>query len=120
MTKLAAILVRGRMGTKPDTRAALDSLRLRKKHACVILDDTLVNKGSLATAKDFIAYGPVSNETLEELKKARSPIHEEVFTVFSLAPPKGGFERKGIKQPYTKGGVLGLRDEMDSLIKKMM
>ena len=120
MAKLAAILIRGLIGTKPATRAALDSLRLRKKHACVILDDTPTNRGALEIAKDFIAYGPVSDATIEELKKARTPVHDAVFTVFNLAPPRGGFERKGIKTSYKNGGALALRSEMDSLIKKMM
>lgn len=40
---------------------------------------------------------------------------------FKLSPPKGGFERKGTKQPYSMGGVLGYRKEkINDLIKKML
>lgn len=40
---------------------------------------------------------------------------------FRMAPPIGGFERKGIKMPFARGGVLGNRDEkMSELLKKMM
>lgn len=40
---------------------------------------------------------------------------------FRLHPPIGGFERKGIKMPYTKGGVLGNRaDKIKVLISKML
>ena len=40
---------------------------------------------------------------------------------FKLAPPRGGFERKGTKQPYSMGGVLGYRkDKINDLIKKML
>ena len=120
MAKIAAILVRGLIGTRPDTRKALDTLRLRKKHACVILEDNPVNMGALHVAKDFITYGPVSEKTIEELRKARTPVHDDVLVVFSLAPPKGGFERKGIKTSFKQGGVLSSRPEMDTLIKKMM
>lgn len=40
---------------------------------------------------------------------------------FKLHPPKGGFERKGIKFPFSMGGVLGYRKEnINKLIKKML
>lgn len=40
---------------------------------------------------------------------------------FRLLPPRGGFERKGIKQPYSMGGALGYRGEhINILIKKML
>ena len=42
-------------------------------------------------------------------------------TFFKLCPPKGGFETKGIKQPYSLGGVLGYRkDKINELILKML
>jgi len=40
---------------------------------------------------------------------------------FKLHPPIGGFERKGIKKPYSIGGVLGYRKEkINDLILKMI
>ena len=40
---------------------------------------------------------------------------------FKLNPPKGGFERGGIKAQFASGGVLGYRkDKINELIKKMM
>ena len=40
---------------------------------------------------------------------------------FKLHPPEGGFERKGIKVPFSMGGVLGYRKEkINNLIKKML
>jgi len=39
---------------------------------------------------------------------------------FKLNPPSGGFERKGIKVPYTLGGALGYRKNINELLKKMM
>jgi len=40
---------------------------------------------------------------------------------FRLHPPIKGFERKGIKMPFTKGGVLGDRNEaVKDLILKML
>ena len=41
--------------------------------------------------------------------------------LFRLQPPVKGFERKGIKQPYSMGGVLGYRkEEINDLIKRMI
>lgn len=40
---------------------------------------------------------------------------------FRLHPPKGGFERGGIKTPFAKGGVLGnRREKVNELIVKML
>ena len=40
---------------------------------------------------------------------------------FRLKPPEHGFERKGIKQPYSMGGALGYRkDKINELIRRML
>ena len=40
---------------------------------------------------------------------------------FRLHPPKGGFEKAGIKKPFTVKGALGYRgDKINDLIKKML
>ena len=118
---LAAVLVRGLLGSRRDTRDTLFMLRLRRKHACVIVPASPARRGMLMKCKDYITYGQVSKATIDELKKARKPVHDEDGTlVFSLAPPKGVFERKGIKKPFTQGGALGYRGKMDALIKKML
>lgn len=40
---------------------------------------------------------------------------------FKLHPPEGGFERKGVKVPFSLGGVLGYRkDKINDLIKRMI
>ena len=40
---------------------------------------------------------------------------------FKLSPPKGGFERGGVKKQFASGGVLGYRkDKINELLKKMI
>ncbi len=40
---------------------------------------------------------------------------------FRLHPPSGGFERKGIKTPYSLGGALGYRgNAINELLRRMM
>ncbi|MBI2148090.1 50S ribosomal protein L30 [Candidatus Woesearchaeota archaeon] len=42
-------------------------------------------------------------------------------TFFRLKPPKGGFDRGGIKKPYSLGGALGYRkDAINDLVKRML
>jgi len=46
---------------------------------------------------------------------------EGMKRVFRLNPPKKGFERKGIKVPYSLGGVLGNRaDKINQLLERMI
>jgi large subunit ribosomal protein L30 len=41
--------------------------------------------------------------------------------VFRLNPPKKGYDRKGIKKPFSKGGALGYRGEkINELIERMI
>jgi large subunit ribosomal protein L30 len=154
MTKVAVILIRGTVNTHPDVRKTLELLRLKKKHACVVIDDNAVSKGMLQRVKDYTTYGPISEETFVKLIEERGEVvggtkakdakvdakkiakeyfagsiklrdFEEKFSLkpfFRLHPPKGGFERGGIKQPVTKGGTLGKRDEesITKLIEKML
>lgn len=145
--KLAVVLVRGTVNMAPDVRKTLDLLRLRQKHACVVIDDTPMNRGMLQKVKDYVTYGPVKEETVAEVFKQRgeksgtvdqvdvASLIKEFFQgsiklkdfepkgmkpFVRLHPPRGGFERGGIKETYTNGGVLGERkDGMDSLLTKM-
>lgn len=40
---------------------------------------------------------------------------------FKLKPPQAGFERKGIKKPFSMGGALGYRkDKINELIERMV
>ncbi|MBU1245602.1 MAG: 50S ribosomal protein L30 [Nanoarchaeota archaeon] len=40
---------------------------------------------------------------------------------FRLSPPVSGFERKGVKKPFSQGGVTGYRKEkINDLIKRMI
>ena len=42
-------------------------------------------------------------------------------TYFRLTPPKGGFEREGIKTQFSLGGALGYRkDNINNLLRRMI
>ena len=123
MTKIAVVLIRGLVGVRADVKDTLAFLNIRKKHACVVVNDTPTVRGMLKKIQNVATYGPISEEVYAQLKEKRgSKITEHnAKEVFFLAPPVGGFERKGIKQPFSIGGALGERKEgIDSLIQKMM
>jgi large subunit ribosomal protein L30 len=122
--KLAAILVRGEVGLRHDVKKTLQLLNMGRKHICVVIENNPVNRGLLQKVKDFVTFGPVSEETVKELRDKRSTLKDKEGKhkdVFRLHPPIGGFERKGIKVSFNQGGALGLRKEgMDALIKRMI
>ncbi len=111
----AAILIRGDVSVRQDVRDTLHMLRLRAKHAAVLVDETNVSTlGMLEKAKDRITYGPISPEAQKKLEAVMKD------GVAHLHPPRGGFERKGIKQQYSVGGAIGKRESMDKIVEKML
>lgn len=142
---LAIIRIRGRRNLSPKIRKTLEMLSLNRTHQCVLLEDTPSVRGMLQVCKDYTAFGPVSEPTVAALLRKRgekggrklSEIMEEeemaqaakkimhgervdnfADRVFRLHPPRGGF--RDIKRPVSEGGDLGWRDDMDSLVKRMM
>lgn len=121
--ELVAVLIRGDHDIEVNILKALDTLRLRNKHVCVILEDTPVNRGQLQKVKDYVAYGELDAETKNLLLEKRTIKDSEgnVKPFFRMHPPKGGYPRKGIKVPFTKGGAIGnWGKDINKLIQKML
>jgi len=91
------------------------------------LKELLLRKG------EFEDGAPVTEETLKEkigtdvetfVKKVLSGeivLSHVGIKPFRLHPPSGGYERRGIKYPYTLGGALGYRgDAINALLRRMM
>lgn len=121
---IAVILVRGLVGVSTQIKDTLHLLRLRKKHACAVFERTPQIVGMLQKAKDFVTWGYIDEETRTQLSKERgrkNPKTGEEYNFYLLHPPRGGFEKKGIKTTYANGGVLGFRDtKINDLIKRML
>lgn len=142
--KLAVLRIRGRRKLRPQVARTLEMMNLDRPNHCVLIDDTPQNKGMLAVVKDYVAYGPIDEETVFRLllkrgRKGRSLLRnlikeedlkqgaKDIFSgkstkelanpVFRLSPPSKGY--KDIKKDYPAGD-LGKRDDMVSLLRRMV
>ena len=140
--KIAVIRIRGRIKVRHDIKNALNMLRLYRKNYCAVLDASPDNLGMIKKVKDYVTWGELDDETFKLLvekrgmpyksgeKDVRGKIAYKKFIVvgdkkykrfFRLHPPKGGFERKGVKIPFSIGGALGYRgDKVNELVKRMI
>jgi large subunit ribosomal protein L30 len=120
---IAVIQIRGTINSKTEIKNTLKFLNLERKHACTVVPDTPNYLGMLNKVKDYVAFGEISDETNKKLIEKRGMKNKEgkLKPFFRLHPPKGGFERKGIKKTFKEGGVLGNRGkEMSKLVEKML
>ena len=142
--KYAVVRVRGVRSISPRIKKTLELLLLTRPSHCVLVDDTPQMLGMLRHAKDYVAYGPVAEETIcsmlmkrgvkdgarlaasmkeEDIKKAANEISggkkasEVAGPVFRLSPPSKGYKDK--KKAYP-AGELGKRPEMDTLLRRMV
>ncbi|MFA5077264.1 MAG: uL30 family ribosomal protein [Candidatus Micrarchaeia archaeon] len=142
--KIAIIRVRGRRNMDPKIKMTLELLNLRRPNHCVVVEDTPYFKGMFNLVKDYVTFGPISEQALAHLlykrgkrgskrlsetskegeiaeiaKKLMAPgakTKEFADPVFTLRPPSKGY--KDIKQHYPRGD-LGARPDISALVKRM-
>ena len=119
---LAIIRIRGGRRIAGEIKDTLTMLNLANQHNMVIIPNKPSLAGMVKKAKDYVTWGEVSPDIKAEVEKVKTEKTSDgkVKKCFRLNPPKGGFERKGIKIPFSVGGALGYRgDKINDLIKKM-
>ncbi|RMF55287.1 50S ribosomal protein L30 [Candidatus Woesearchaeota archaeon] len=116
---IAVIRIRGDIKVKSAIKDTLKMLNLHKKNSCVIVPNNASILGMIRKCKDYVTWGEVDESLFKGLKERK--VKNEKMRVYCLHPPRGGFERKGIKKAFTKGGALGYRGKkINDLIKKML
>ncbi len=89
----------------------LKRLSLDRTIAFTIREDSPALQGMLEKVKHLTTWGPINSALEKKLSTLKKGLH----------PPRGGFERKGIKTPYSRGGVYGNRaDKINELAEKMI
>jgi large subunit ribosomal protein L30 len=139
----AVIRLRGTVNLAPKARKTLDLLGLKRINNLSLQMQNESSRKMIKMVEDFVTYGEIDDATLKELiEKRATPLEGKkvdtkkvladlkagktireagVRNLFTMSPPQGGFERKGIKVPYKIGGALGYRKEaINELIKKML
>jgi large subunit ribosomal protein L30 len=122
MTKIAIIRIRGTDDVNSKIESTMRMLKLHKKHTCSVYPKAESLMGMLERCKDYVTYGEIDEDTYKLLVEKRGIKKDgKTENYFHLQPPKGGFERKGIKTPFSMKGALGYRkDKINILIKKMI
>jgi len=138
----AIIRVRGSINVSPDTKKTFELLNLKSVNHCSIWQENNAKLRMLKKVENYSTFGTIGETDLKELLKTRGKAITGELDVdaavkglmagkkskevnlkncFKLSPPKHGYERKGIKKPFSLGGALGDRKEkVNILIKKML
>ena len=124
MTTIAVIRIKGQVGLNKDINETFERLRLRRKYVCVVFEKpNEIELGMIKKVKNFIAYGEITKETYEELKKKRGikdPNNKgQLKPFFRLHPPRKGIDSK--KHFGVNKGVLGdNKEKINELIMRML
>lgn len=141
--KIAVVRVRGPVNVLRKINDTINMLRLYNKNYCVVVDATPQIMGMIKKVKDFVTYGEISEEFLNEIVTRRGELYKgrekdtkgkidysrkyiikdgkKYNKYFRLSPPRKGYGREGIKKPFTNGGALGYRGEkIADLLRRMI
>ncbi len=138
----AIIRIRGKVNVSPDVKKTFELLNLDRANSMSVWPETKQALRMLKKVENYATFGIISEEVLKEALEKRGNALEGKLDVaktlkgliegkktkelnlknrFCLAAPRKGYERKGIKKPFSLGGALGNRKEkIDDLIKRMI
>lgn len=138
----AIIRIRGKINISPKIKKTFDMLGLEKVNSMSIWPETKQSLKMIKLVENYSTFGTISEEMIEKIiskkgkaikgeldvKKAVKGLIEgkkakeiNLKNQFRLNPPKKGFDRKGIKKPFSLGGALGNRKEkVNELIERML
>ena len=137
---IAVIRISGMVKMPKDISNTFDRLRLRRKYACVLVDDNKKMKGMLKKVRNNAAYGNIDDKTLielieergqlidkkkkinakkisEEIMKNKSMKDLEIKPFFRLHPARKGINTK---QHFPKGVLGDHKEKINDLIRRML
>lgn len=139
---IAVIRIRGGIGAKSTIKDTMNMIGLYRQNYCVIVKNSPSYMGMIRKIKDYVTWGEIDDDSYKLIAEKRGEEYKgratdkkgkinykkliefdgkRIKPFFRLSPPKKGFERKGIKTPFSKGGALGYRKEnINELIKRML
>jgi len=122
MVKIAIIRLRGTDDVNHKIANTMVMLNIHKKHTCSVYESSPNIIGMANKCKDYVTYGEIDDETYKLLVEKRGVKKDgKLLNYFHLMPPRGGFEKGGIKTPFNMKGALGYRAaKINDLIKKMI
>ena len=137
---IAIIRIVGMIDVPKDVKETLTRLRLRRKYSCVVISENKVNLGMLAKVRDYVAYGEIKLEVLEQLIEKRGQIIDRkkidskktaaeiakgkklsevgLKPFFRLHPARGGL--KSTKKHFPKGDLGDRKEKINDLILRML
>ncbi|MDD4250727.1 MAG: uL30 family ribosomal protein [Candidatus ainarchaeum sp.] len=138
----AIIRIRGQISISPKIKKTLSMLNLHTVNSMSIWPEDKKSLKMLKVVENHATFGTISEDMIKEVITKRGKAIEGKLEIqnaidgflsgkkmkevnlknqFRLSPPRKGFDRKGIKKPFTLGGALGNRkDNINELIKKMI
>ena len=111
MVKIVIVRTRSAPRESAHVEETLTRLGIPKRFSFSVRDDSPSTMGMLMNVRHLVTWGPLSSALEKKLSSAKNGLH----------PPRGGFERKGVKMPFAKGGVFGSRgDAINELVERML
>lgn len=136
---ITIIRIAGMVNMQRDVEETLSRLRLRRKYACTLVNETPEILGMLKKVRNCVAYGTIEKKDLVELIAKRGQViggkkidAEKVADMilknknfedsgikpfFRLHPARGGISTR---QHYPKGVLGNHKDKLNLLLSKML
>ena len=107
---LIVIRISGQVDLSRKTKELLNTLGLKKKFSCILLDEKNPFIGKM---KDYIAYGEFDDKLLDKLNKRKKGKY------FALHPPVGGF-KKSSKVAWPRGILGNQGKDINKMLERML
>ncbi len=140
---LAVVRIRGSVGTKKELKDTMEMLKLTSVNHCTLVPNTPSNRGMLEKVGDYVTWGDINKEVLEELveRRARLPGDERIDKktaaelvgkilknmslkglgikgFFRLSPPSKGF--RSVKRRFPTGDLGNRGEAINELLRRMV